>query len=215
MSQTKLIIGNKKYSSWSMRPWLGMKVAGIDFEEVLSTFDHSTNHEHFWEFSPTKKVPVLVHDGQTIWDSLAILEFIAELYPDKNLWPKDQKQRAHARAVSHEMHSGFAAMRSECPMNMKRTPGAIELSDEVKADIKRIETIWADCLDQYAGPFLFGQFSIADAMYAPVVNRIHIYQLSSTEAVQRYSQAISSLPAWQQWEKEGKEEPWVCDAVEF
>lgn len=213
MSHTKLIIANKKYSSWSMRPWLAMKVAGIEFEEELSPFDHSTNHEHFWKFSPTKKVPVLIHDGLTVWDSLAMLEYIAELYPEKNLWPKDQKQRAHARAISHEMHSGFAAMRGECPMNMNRIPGAIALSDEAKADIKRIETIWAGCLDQYDGPYLFGEFSIADAMYAPVVNRIDVYQLSNTPAVQQYSQTISRLPAWQQWEAEGKAELWVSEMV--
>lgn len=211
----KLIIGNKKYSSWSLRSWLALKVFDIAFEEELSQFDMATMHEHYWAFSPTKKVPVLVHDDQTIWDSLAILEYLAELYPDKGLWPADRKQRAHARCVAAEMHSGFPALRNECPMNMSRTPGAIEISDACKTDLKRIETIWAECLETYGGPFLFGEFTIADAMFAPVVNRMEIYQLSKHPAVQAYSAAIQQLPDWQAWQADGRAEPWICEGVEI
>ncbi len=215
MPNLKLIIGNKKYSSWSMRPWIALKVKDIDFDEELSQFDMTTMHAHFWKFSPTKKVPVLIHEDQTIWDSLSILEYLAELFPNKNLWPTDRQQRAHARSLSNEMHAGFTALRNECPMNMSREPAVIELTNEAKADINRIETIWADCLETYGGPFLFGDFSIADAMYAPVVNRVEIYRLSDVPAVRNYSKAIKSLPAWKDWETAGKAEPWVCENVEI
>ena len=196
MSGLKLIIANKKYSSWSLRPWLALKVKNIPFDEELSLFNMSIMHEHFGEFSPTKKVPVLVHDEQTIWDSLAILEYLAELFPKKALWPADQKVRAHARCIANEMHAGFPALRTECPMNMSRVPGAIELSDEARVDIERVETIWADCIKQYGGPFLFGDFTISDAMFAPIVNRIEIYKLSDTPAVRGYSNTIRELPSW-------------------
>ena len=214
MSKPTLIIANKKYSSWSLRPWIALKVKNIPFAEQFSQFDMETMHEHFWKFSPTKKVPVLVNDGQTIWDSLSILEYLAELYPDAGLWPKDFKQRAHARSLANEMHSGFSGLRNDCPMNMNRTPGVICLSEEALVDISRIETIWTDCLEQYGGPFLFGDFTIVDAMFAPVVNRIEVYELSQKPAVQAYSKAIKSLPAWQEWEADGKAEPWICENVE-
>ncbi len=210
----KLIIANKRYSSWSMRPWLLLKVKDVEFEEQLSVFDHATNHQHFWAFSPTKKVPVLQHQGMTVWDSLAIMEYVAELFPEHHMWPVDQMQRAHARAVAHEMHSGFEALRSECPMNMCRQPGAIKLSAAAQADIKRIETLWADCLARCGGPFLFGEFSIADAMYAPVVNRLEVYQVKTSKISQQYCQRIKELAAWQSWDQAAQQEPWICDNVE-
>lgn len=214
MSDLKLIIANKKYSSWSLRPWLALKVAGIEFEEELSQFDMETMHEHFWEFSPTKKVPVLVHGDQTIWDSLAILEYVAELYPDKNLWPADRNARAHARCVSNEMHSGFPALREQCPMNMARKISRIALDPETVTDIMRVEKIWAECLAQYGGPFLFGDFSIADAMFAPVVNRIEVYGIPKSAAMEAYCATIKSLEPFQDWEADGKAEPWICENVE-
>lgn len=214
MRGLKLIIGNKKYSSWSLRPWLAMKVKDIDFEEALSRFDMATLHEHYWAFSPTRKVPVLVHNDTTIWDSLAILEYLAECYPETGLWPSDRLQRAHARSLANEMHAGFPALRNECPMNMNRTPSAIALSDEALVDIKRIETIWAGCLDSGRGPFLFGEFTIADAMFAPVVNRIDVYKIPKIPAVEEYCDSIRSLPAWLEWEGAGKAEPWICENVE-
>ncbi|GJL94975.1 MAG: glutathione S-transferase [Hyphococcus sp.] len=214
MSGLELIIANKKYSSWSMRPWLVLKTFEIEFMETLSEFDIPNNSAHFIEFSPTKKVPVLKHEDFTVWDSLAIVEYLAELFPEKNLWPEDREQRAHARAISCEMHSGFLALRDECPMNMAREVSPLALSPEGKRDLARVESIWATCLDQSGGPFLFGRFTIADAMFAPVINRIEKYRLSSSATVEQYTTAIKTLPAWQEWEDAGKAEPWICENVE-
>lgn len=215
MQTIKLIIANKRYSSWSMRPWLALKVKGIEFDEELSTFDMATNHQHFWQFSPTKKVPVLKHGELTVWDSLSILEYIAELYPEEQLWPKDLSLRAQARSLSNEMHSGFLALRTECPMNMCRQPSKIDLSADTLTDIARIESIFSTYLSRHGGPFLFGEFGIVDAMFAPVINRIEVYQLSQDPDVMAYSQAIKNLPAWQQWDDEAHAEPWVCKNVEI
>lgn len=214
MSDLKLILGNKKYSSWSMRPWIAMAVKQVPFEDEVAIFDNATTHPHFAKFSPTQKVPVLQHGETTIWDSLAILEYVAELYPDRGFWPEDRLTRAHARSVANEMHSGFPALRAECPMNMARTPAAIELSDACRTDIARVETLFADCLQQYGGPFLFGAFTIADAMFAPVVNRIRVYKLSEHPAVEAFCSAIEALPEWQTWDAAGKAEEWIVDWVE-
>lgn len=198
-----------------MRPWLILKVKGIAFVEQLSAFDLATNHSHFWDFSPTKKVPVLQHENNTVWDSLAIMEYLAELFPEQQLWPSDVVARAHARSIACEMHSGFMALRNECPMNMCRTPSQVVLSDDALTDIKRIEYIWADCLDQYGGPYLFGDFSIADAMFAPVVNRLQVYQIPMTDKTQLYCAAITDLTAWQAWDQAAHDEPWICENVEI
>lgn len=214
MTDFTLYIGNKNYSSWSFRPWLAMTEAGIDFDEVLVPFNDDAGNPDFAEFSPTVKVPVLKHGDLTVWESLAIMEYIADLFPDVGLWPADTAQRAVARAVSHEMHGGFGALRSECPMNMRRPPGAIAVSDAVHQDVARIERMWAACLDRSGGPFLFGAFTNADAMYAPVVNRLTIYELSDSEAVTRYRAAMTGLKGWQAWEQAGRDEPWVVPADE-
>ncbi|MEM7083292.1 MAG: glutathione S-transferase family protein [Pseudomonadota bacterium] len=215
MSSLTLIIGNKKYSSWSLRPWLVMKTLGIPFTERLETFDHSTNHAHFRAFSPSKKVPVLQHETLTIWDSLAMCEYLAELFPQHALWPNDRTQRAVARSVANEMHSGFLALRTECPVNFARPVGALALSDDCHRDIKRIESLIDDCYASHQDDYLFGTFGIADAMLAPVVNRVRTYALTRHPAVMRFCDAIEALPAWQQWAKDGADEPWVCDIVEF
>lgn len=215
MTDLKLIIANKKYSSWSLRPWIALKAKNIPFQEELSQFDLSTMHAHFWEFSPTKKVPVIVADGVTIWDSLAILEYVAEIYPEKHLWPEDRLVRAHARSIANEMHSGFPDLRNECPMNMARPPSAIELSEGAKTDIKRVDAIWTDCLETYGGPFLFGEnYTIADAMFAPVVNRIDVYGILKSPAMADYCETVKAMPEWQDWDKDGKAEPWICENVE-
>ncbi len=214
MSGLHLIIGNKNYSSWSFRPWLAMKVAGIPFHETLSPFDEANHNRHFSEFSPSKKVPVLQHDDMTVWESLAILEYLADLYPDKHLWPEDTRRRAWARAISHEMHGGFGMLRSVCPMNMRRVPRAIQVCDTVKGDIARIESIWAECLEVSGGPFLFGSFCNADAMYAPIVNRLCIYELDGSETVQSYSEAMTALPAWEEWKQAAVAEPWIVEEDE-
>ncbi len=209
-----LIIANKNYSSWSFRPWLAMAASGIAFNETVAPFDEANHNRHFLEFSPSKKVPVLQHGDLTLWESLAIMEYVADLHPGKGLWPAHIQERGKARAVSHEMHGGFGALRAECPMNMRRKIGEIAVSDAVRADVARIETIWVECLEASGGPFLFGSFSNADAMYAPVVNRFEVYALSSAPHVEAYSRAMKALPAWQEWDEAARAEPWVVEEEE-
>lgn len=211
MSQLHIFLGNKNYSSWSFRPWIAMRATGIAFTETVVPFSENPegNAEKFHEFSPSMLVPVLKDGDLSIWETLAILEYLAEKFPESGLWPDDSKHRAHARALASEMHAGFTSLRGACPMNMRRPPAHLEVDAGVMKDVARIEEIWAQCLDVYGGPFLFGQFSNADAMYAPVVNRLAIYKLSSHDAVSAYSQAMTTLPAWQEWEQAGREEPWV------
>ena len=210
----KLYIGNKNYSSWSMRPWLAMTAKGMAFEEELVPFNDDAGNPEFAAFSPTVKVPVLVDDGLTIWESLAILEYLADKFPEKGFWPEDFRQRALARCAANEMHGGFQALRNACPMNMRREIRAIVTDQDVHRDVARIETLWAECLERSGGPFLFGEFCNADAMYAPVVNRIEKYALSDHEAVKQYSVSMKSHPAWLSWEKSALEEPWIVTADE-
>lgn len=210
----KLYIANKKYSSWSFRPWLALKVFGINFEEILRPLDFENNNIKYGEFSPTGKVPTLVDNGQTIWESLAIMEHIADKFPEKNLWPSNAVDKTQARCISSEMHAGFMALRSECPMNMDRKIATLEVSEKVKNDVKRIEEIWSDCLSKSKGPFLFGEFCIADAMYAPVVNRLQIYKLSNHPAVLAYTKTMTQLPQWQEWAQAGINEEWVVGVDE-
>ena len=168
----------------------------------------------FKEFSPTGKVPCLEDGDLTVWESLAILEYAADKFPERGFWPNDIKTKALARAVSHEMHGGFSALRNECPMNMRREHKAIDVSENVHKDVKRIEEIWDQCLQTSGGPFLFGSFTNADAMFAPVVNRLEIYLLSDTETVKQYTASMKELPSWMEWEKAGREEPWIVAADE-
>lgn len=208
----KLIIGNKRYSSWSFRPWLAMKVAGIAFEEHLIPFEDEIGNPKIKAASPSGTVPVLVDGATVIPESLAILEYVAELAPA--LWPADRRARAEARAAASEMHAGFRALRTECPMNMARAVRPIAVSDAVRREVARIETLWDRALDASGGPFLFGAFSNADAMFAPVVNRLEIYALSDHEAVHRYTGVMKALPAWQDWETAGRAEPWIVPGDE-
>jgi glutathione S-transferase len=198
----KLLIGDKNYSSWSMRPWLLLKHFGIPFEEVLIHLNQPGTTAAILGHAPQGpgKVPCLIDDaGQVIWDSLAIAETLAERFPQQSLWPRDAAARARARSVSAEMHSGFGDLRSNMWMNIRAsfpsknaTPGAL-------ADIARIETIWRDCLDAHGGPFLFGEFSIADAMYAPVAMRFNTWQPTLSATSPAYVERITALPAVQAW----------------
>src|SRR5580704_19528720 len=169
----KLVIGNKNYSSWSMRPWIAMRASNIAFDEVLIPLytDDKADKQRIVDFTGSGKVPALIDGDVTIWDSLAIIEYAAERFPEARLWPGDRAARAHARSISAEMHSGFMALRNECGMNLHRPIGAIALSDEARANIARIQQIWIECRERYgkSGPFLFGSFGAADAMFAPVV----------------------------------------------
>lgn len=194
-----LVIGNKNYSSWSLRPWLAMKVLGLDFDEKRIALYGAGAKEEILEYSPSGKVPCLIDGEVRVWDSLAILEYIAESHP--RLWPASRAERARARAISAEMHSGFAALREHMGMNVrKRYPGRGR-TPEVLQDIARIEAIWA----QAKGPFLFGQFSAADAMFAPVVLRFRTYAVGA--ANRAYYEAMLALPAMKDWIEAAEREP--------
>lgn len=212
-----LVIGNKNYSSWSMRPWLALKACNIAFDEVsIPLYTGDADKRHILKFSRSGKVPVLVDGDITIWDSLAIIEYIAERFPDARLWPQGVALRAHARSVSAEMHSGFAALRNECGMNLHRPVGAKTLSADARADIARIQESWSECRERYGklGPYLFGAFSGADAMYAPVVHRFRTYAIEVTPEVRDYMQTMMALPAFQEWTRAGLAETLVIEKFE-
>ncbi len=206
-----LVIGNKNYSSWSMRPWLALAHHKVPFDEIVINLYGDDTKRRILEYSPAGKVPIL-KDGQlSVWESLAILEYLADKFPQLKLWPADPQARAHARAVSTEMHSGFQALRQATPMNLKRVPRAIELSDAVKADVARIEAIWNDCRMRYGkeGHFLFGDFSIADCMYAPVATRFRTYDIPVGLVASAYVDTIHTLPAFERWRDAGLKEVWT------
>ncbi|MGX5667107.1 glutathione S-transferase family protein [Rhizobium daejeonense] len=204
-----LYIGNKNYSSWSLRPWIGLTAAGIPFEERLIPFDFAAGNPLFRDISPTGRVPVLHHGALRVWESLSIMEYAAELFPDAGLWPEDVGDRAMARSISMEMLSGFRALRNACPMNIRREKGKIKLSEGVGDDVRRIEEIWRDMRRRSGGPFLFGRFSAADAMYAPVVSRFDVYDLVSNEDTLEYMSVVQSHTAWIAWCEAAKAETWI------
>ena len=199
-----LIIANKAYSSWSLRPWLLMAAFHIPFEETVVDIYSEAGRKKLAKLSPTAKAPVLVDGDIRVWESLAIMEHLAELYPDKRIWPKKKKARALARALSSEMHAGFMPLRQACPTNFRRAPKAIAFSPEVLANIARLEAAWADARARFGakGPFLFGKFCAADAMFAPVVNRLHVYDAPVSAETRAYMDAIMALPAWVAWHKD-------------
>jgi glutathione S-transferase len=205
----KLIIGNKNYSSWSLRPWIAMKVAAIPFEEEVISLDATDFKARVSAASGTGKVPALVDGEVKVWESLAILEYLAEKFPQAALWPADAAARAHARAVAAEMHAGFVPLRRHLPMNMWRPVKSRELTPEVQANVRRIEAMWSDCRERYGGPFLFGRFSAADAMYAPVVARFETYAVPLGAVAQTYADTVRALPAWTEWRAAALQEPWV------
>jgi glutathione S-transferase len=209
MSELKLIVGNKNYSSWSMRPWVAMKAAGIDFTDEIIPFDFPAGNPAIKAVSATGRVPLLVHDGFKIWESLAIIEYVAELFPEKPIWPKDRRDRARARSYSLEMVSGFRGIRNACPMNLRRPIGAKPITDDMRADIDRIEAIWHEAIDKSGGPFLFGDFSAADAMFAPVVSRFEAYVLSEDPKTRAYMEAVKAHPAWAAWAADAARETWT------
>ena len=211
----KLVIGNKNYSSWSMRPWLALRANDIPFEEVfIPLYTGAADKRRILDISPAGKVPILIDGDVTVWDSLAIIEYLAEKFPEKKLWPDDRAERARARAISAEMHSGFAALRNECGMNLHRPVGAISLSEEARGNVARVQEIWTDCLTRHGGPFLFGAFGAADAMYAPVVHRFRTYAIDVSPAVRRYMEAMQALPAFQEWTRSGLAETIIIERFE-
>ncbi|MBX3656073.1 MAG: glutathione S-transferase family protein [Ramlibacter sp.] len=204
----KLYIGNKNYSSWSMRPWVLLRQAGLPFEEVMVRFDSfdadSSFKQAVADVNPAGKVPVLVDDGLAIWDTLAIAEYLAEKFPEHHLWPQDAAARARARSVCAEMHAGFGALRSACPMNVEASlapAGALIWRDKpgVRADVQRIVTMWSGLLEAHGGPMLFGGFSIADAYYAPVCLRLKNYGLPVPGHITDYIRRVCALPGVKAW----------------
>jgi glutathione S-transferase len=206
-----LVIGNKNYSSWSLRPWLALRMAGLDFEEVRIPLYVEGAKEAILRHSPAGKVPILRDGDVTVWDSLAICEYAAEQAPGAGLWPAAPAARAHARAISAEMHSGFSALRNALPMNLRAEGARIPIEPEVRAEIDRVVAIWQDCRVRFAakpsgssgGALLFGGFTIADAMYAPVVTRFHSYGVALPPAAQAYADAVRALPALREWTAAG------------
>lgn len=202
-----LYIANKNYSSWSLRPWILMRALDIPFEERLVPFTANSNWEEFRRFSPSGKVPALVTDRGTIWDSLAIAEFLAEQYA--NVWPAEQMTRAWARSVAAEMHSGFVHLRERCSMNCGVEIRLHEQGDALRRDIARINELWKEGLERFGGPFLAGaHFTAVDAFYCPVAFRVQTYGLSLDAAAAAYAKRLLALPAMQEWMKDAVAEPW-------
>jgi len=204
----QLYIGNKNYSSWSMRPWVLLRQADIAFEEVMVRFDSFDAGSQFKRqigpVTPTAKVPVLVDDGFAVWDTLAIAEYVAEQHPDRQLWPADAKTRARARSVVAEMHSGFTGLRSACPMNIEAhlpEVGALLWRDNagVRADVQRLVEMWSELLAAHGGPMLFGHFTVADAFFAPVCMRLQTYALPLPPQINDYVQRVRALPGVKAW----------------
>lgn len=210
----QLIVASKNYSSWSMRPWVLMKHFGVPFEEVLIPLALPGTDQAIRRYSPSGKLPCLIDGDVVVWDSLAICETLAERYPEKAFWPKDPAARAHARAISAEMHSSFAALRNAMPMNIRARVEDFkvnaEVAEAVAADIARIDDLWSACLARSGGPFLFGDFTIADAMYVAVVMRFNSYAPSLSEAAATYAARVTALPAVQQWIKAAVQEAGIA-----
>ncbi|MBI3700338.1 MAG: glutathione S-transferase family protein [Afipia sp.] len=212
-----LVIGNKNYSSWSMRPWMALKGAQIPFNEVLiPLYTNAADKQRILDVTKSGKVPALVDGDVTVWDSLAIIEYLAERFPDARLWPADRVARAHARSISAEMHSGFMPLRNECGMNIHRSIRQKNLSADAQANIARVQEIWTDCRARYGGqgPYLFGAFTAVDAMYAPVIHRFRTYDIAVTAPVRTYMQTMGANPAFAQWTKEALAETLIIEKFE-
>ena len=208
MTRFTLVIGNKNYSSWSMRPWVLLRQAGIEFREVQLKFDDAARAKGVEAYSPTHLVPVLMVDGVPVWDSLAICETVAEMFPQKLLWSADARARQVARSICAEMHSGFRDLRKSMPMNIRSPYPGKGMTPEAKRDIDRITAIWEQCRTDYGqgGDFLFGHFTAADAFYAPVVMRFMTYAADLPPVAGRYAGAVRMLPAVTEWMTAAREE---------
>ncbi len=216
----RLVIANKVYSSWSMRPWMVMRAFDIRFEETVIPLKRPETENAIAKVSPSGKLPVLIDGDLAIWESLAIIEYLAENEVDKQIWPRNREARAHARAISNEMHGGFLALRQACPMNLAKRFNTPELSDDLKANVARIETIWRDTRARFgtrthdSGPYLFGPFTAADAMFAPVVTRLDTYQIPVAADTRTYMDTVLAHPAFLDWKSAALAEPWTIDDYE-
>lgn len=200
-----LVIGNKRTSSWSLRPWVLMKHFEISFEEQLVPLYTSESEKNILKYSPSKKVPALIDDDVLVWESMAIMEYLNEKYPEKKMWPENPKERALARSVANEMHSGFATMRSVMSHDLQKNLPGFDYSRAL-TDVNRVMDIWRDCLKKSGGPFLFKNFSIADAMFTPVVNRFMTYDVKVDTEIAKYMMHIRELPAHKEWIEAGLNE---------
>lgn len=207
MPNAVLTISSKNYSSWSLRGWLLCKMAGLEFDELPIDLSNPEMRQELLLLSPSVLVPRLTHDGLAVWDTLAIAEYLAELYPEAGMLPKDRVARAHCRAVSGEIHSGFYNLRSALPMNLKARHKSFKVFSGARPDIERVRTIWTECLDTYGGPFLFGAPTIADAMYAPVCTRFRTYAVELSAPHAAYCQTIFDWPLLREWTEGALEEP--------
>lgn len=208
MAVATLTLSSKNYSSWSLRGWLLCRLAGLRVVEQMVALDDPENRAELLLLSPSVLVPRLTHEGASVWDTLAIAEYLHELYPNVGMYPTDRKARAHCRSVSGEIHSGFANLRSALPMNLKVRHSKFPVFPGARPDIERVETIWAECLDSYGGPWLFGdEPTVADAMFAPVAQRFLTYAVSVSQTTAAYCQTINSWSLMREWIEDARAEP--------
>jgi glutathione S-transferase len=209
----KLVIANKAYSSWSLRPWILMKVKGIPFEEDVIPLDTPEFRPRVAAYGAGATVPILVDGDVTVWESLAIIDHLGETFPDKGIWPAERRARAFARTISAEMHAGFRGLRAACPMNLRKRFAAHDRGDLVTKDVGRVTHLWKTARDEFGartgGPFLFGEFSAADAMFAPVVTRFQTYSIAVEPALRAYMDAVMDLPAFTAWQQAAMQESWI------
>jgi glutathione S-transferase len=217
MADFTIYIANKNYSSWSLRGWLMLKRTGAGFVEEVIPLDEAATRASILRHSPSGKLPALQHGDLVIWESLAIGEYLAERFPEARLWPASADARAVARAVSFEMHAGFTALRSHLPMNLRSSFPNRGVTPEAQADINRITAAWRDCRKRFGagGDFLFGHFTIADAMFAPVISRFRTYKIALDDEAQRYADLLWTMPAMQEWATAARNEPMIIERFEF
>ena len=216
MPKPLLVVGNRNYSSWSLRPYMALAMAGIDFEQKLIRFTDPQFSAKVARISKARLVPILKHNDLVIWDSLAILEYLAETWPTRNLWPRNKSARAYARSISAEMHSGFRNLRSACPMNLRRPIKPVNMNADVRRDIARLEQIFATARKTFGkgGPFLFGKFSNADAMFTPIITRFETFDIPVSTSTRDYMNAILATPAFHAWKASALEETDIFPADE-
>ena len=211
MAKTILYIGNRNYSSWSLRPYMALAMGGIEFETKLIRFGEPEFSRRVKRISEAGLVPILVHGDVTVWDTLAILEFAAETWPGKKLWPSNKRARAMARSASAEMHSGFRNLRNACPMNIRRPKKPVPLNDGILREVARLESLWAQARNEFGkgGPFLFGKFCIADAMFTPVVSRLETFDFKVKPETRAYMDAVLDTTAFREWQRLALKEKWI------
>ncbi len=216
MTSLNLVIGNKNYSTWSLRPWILMKVKNISFAETLIRLDQSDSSKKIREKSPSGMVPALIDEGHTVWESLAIVEYLAEKFPDAGIWPENTIARSHARSISCEMHAGFSQIRSRCPMNLRRKFSARDRGEALMNEVRRIEEVLRQARNLYGqnGEFLYGGFCAADAMFTPMLTRFETYSIPVEQDTQDYMAAVFNTPAFIEWKTAGLKEVWINEKYE-